>query len=63
MAKAHGYLDLVIPLREQAEAALDTAKNNFERQRQIKIDADIDEVIKTIQGLGLKPDEKITAIR
>jgi nitrate reductase NapE component len=28
-----------------------------EQQRQIKIDADIDEVIKTIQGLGLKPDE------
>jgi hypothetical protein len=63
MAKAHGYLELVIPLREQAEAALDTAKNNLERQRQIKIDADIDEVIKTIQRLGLKPDEKITAIR
>jgi hypothetical protein len=32
-----------------------------EQQRQIKIDADIDEVIKTIQGLGLKPDEKTTA--
>lgn len=63
VAKAHGYLELVIPLREQAEAALDTAKNNLEQQRQIKIDADIDEVIKTIQGLGLKPDEKITAIR
>jgi hypothetical protein len=63
MAKAHGYLELVIPLREQAEAALDTAKNNLERQRQIKIDADIDEVIKTIQGLGLKPDKKIIAIR
>ena len=63
MAKAHGYLDLVIPLREQAEAALHMAKNNLEQQRQIKIDADIDEVVKTIQGLGLKPDEKITAIR
>ena len=32
-----------------------------EQQRQIKIDADIDEVIKVIQGLGLKPDEKATA--
>src|SRR5262245_33116447 len=32
-----------------------------EQQRQIKIDADIDEVVKTIQGLGLKPDEKTTA--
>ena len=60
-AEAHGYLELVIPLREQAEAALNTAKNNAEQQRQIKIDADIDEVIKTIQGLGLKPDEKLTA--
>jgi len=29
-----------------------------EQQRQIKIDADIDEVVKTIQGLGLKPDEE-----
>ena len=34
---------------------------NLEQQRQIKIDADIDEVIKTIQGLGLKPDEIKTA--
>ena len=34
-----------------------------EQQRQIKIDADIDEVIKTIQGLGLKPDERTTAAR
>ena len=32
-----------------------------EEQRQIKIDADIDQVIKTIQGLGLNPDEKTTA--
>ena len=32
-----------------------------EQQRQIKIDADIDEVIKTIQGLTLKPDEKRSA--
>ena len=32
-----------------------------EQQRQIKIDADIDEVIKTIQGLGFNPDEKTTA--
>jgi hypothetical protein len=31
------------------------------QQRQIKIDADIDQVIKTIQGLGLNPDEKTTA--
>lgn len=31
---------------------------NEDQQRQIKIDADIDEVIKTIQGLGLKCDEK-----
>jgi hypothetical protein len=28
-----------------------------EQQRQIKIDADIDEIVKTIQGLGLKPDD------
>jgi hypothetical protein len=34
---------------------------NSEQQRQIKIDADIDEVIKTIQGLGLELDEKTTA--
>jgi nitrate reductase NapE component len=61
-AKANGYLELVIPLREQAEAALDDANNSFEQQRQIRIDADIDEVIKTIKGLGLKPDEKTTAI-
>jgi hypothetical protein len=60
-AKAHGYLELVIPLRKQAEAALNTLKSNLEEQRQIKIDADIDEVIKTIQGLGIKPDEKTTA--
>lgn len=31
---------------------------NEEQQRQIKIDADIEEVIKTIQGLGLKCDEQ-----
>jgi hypothetical protein len=61
-AEAHAYLELVIPLREQAEAALNTAKNNLEQQRQIKIDADIKEVIKTIQGLGLKPDQQTTAI-
>jgi nitrate reductase NapE component len=36
-------------------------ESNLEQQRQIKIDADIDEVIKTIQGLGLKPDEKAIA--
>jgi hypothetical protein len=60
-AKAHGYLELVIPLRKQAEAALNTLKSDLEEQRQIKIDADIDEVIKTIQGLGIKPDEKTTA--
>jgi hypothetical protein len=60
-AKANGYLELVVPLREQAEAALNDANNNAEKQRQIKIDADIDEVIKTIKGLGLKPDEQITA--
>jgi len=53
-AKAAGYLELVLPLREQAEAALNAAK----RHRQIKIDADIDEVIKIIRGLGLQPDEK-----
>jgi len=34
---------------------------NSEQQRQINIDADIDEVIKTIQGLRLKFDEKTTA--
>ena len=52
MAKANGYLELVIPRREQAEAALDTAKNNLEQQRQTKIDADIDDVIETIRRLG-----------
>ena len=60
-AKANGYLELVIPLREHAEAALNETRNSFEQQRQIKIDADIDEVIKTIRELGLKPDEKTTA--
>lgn len=34
---------------------------NSEQPRQIKIDADIDEVIKAIQGLSLKLDEKTTA--
>ena len=60
-AKANGYLELVIPLREQAEAALNEFKNSLEQQRQIKIDADLDEVIQTIKGLGFKPDEKTTA--
>jgi hypothetical protein len=55
-AKAGGYLELVVPLREQAEAALNAA--TAERHRQLKIDADIDEVIKTIRGLGSEPDEK-----
>jgi hypothetical protein len=58
-AKAHGYLELVLPLRETAQAVLNAAKSEAaEHQRQIKIDADIDEVIKTIQGLGVEPDEK-----
>jgi hypothetical protein len=58
-AKAHGYLELVLPLRETAQAALNAAKSEAsEHQRQIKIDADIDEVIKTIQGLGVDPEEK-----
>ena len=39
---------------------MNSPDNSEEQQRQIKIDADIDEVIKTIQGLGLKPDEKST---
>jgi hypothetical protein len=56
-AKAAGYLELVLPLREQAEAALNAAK----RPRQVKIDADIDEVIKIIRGLGREPDEKASA--
>ena len=61
-AKAHGYLELVLPLRETAQVALNAAKSEAaEQQRQIKIDADIDEVIKTIQSLGLEPDEKRTA--
>lgn len=60
-AKANGYLELVLPLRAQAEAVLNECKNSLEQQRQIKIDADIDEVIKTIKGLGLKPDRKTTA--
>jgi hypothetical protein len=57
-AKAHGYFELVAPLREEAEAALDAAKLKAEELRQIKIDADIDEVIKTIRGLGLEFDDK-----
>jgi hypothetical protein len=61
-AKAHGYFELVPPLREEAEAALDAAKRKAAEQlRQIKIDADIDEVIKTIRGLGLESDEKPSA--
>jgi len=40
---------------------MNSPDNSEKQQRQIKIDADIDEVVKTIQGLGLKPDEKITA--
>ena len=40
---------------------MNSPDNSEEQQRQIKIDADIDEVIKTIQGLGLEPDEKRTA--
>jgi hypothetical protein len=56
-AKAHGYLELVLPLREQAEAALDAAKDKVEQQRQIKIDADIDEVIRSIRALGCEPDD------
>jgi nitrate reductase NapE component len=61
-ANAHGYLELVIPLREQAHAAVNAVQSEAEEQeRQIKIDADIDEVINTIQGLGLEPDEKRTA--
>jgi hypothetical protein len=60
-AKAAGYLELVLPLREQGETALNAARNKAEQQRQIKIDADIDEVIKTIRGLGREPDEKPSA--
>jgi nitrate reductase NapE component len=40
---------------------MNSPDNSEEQQRQIKIDADIDEIVKTIQGLGLKPDEKTTA--
>ena len=40
---------------------INSPDHSEEQLRQIKIDADIDEVIKTIQGLGLKPDEKTTA--
>ena len=40
---------------------MNSPDNSEEHQRQIKIDADIDEVIKTIQGLGLEPEEKRTA--
>jgi hypothetical protein len=53
-AKAAGYLELVLPLRDAAEAALNAAK----RHRQVKIDADIDEVIKIIRELGCEPGEK-----
>ena len=57
IAKADGYLELVLLLREQAEAALSAAK----RHRQVKIDADIDEVIKIIRGLGREPEQKSDA--
>jgi hypothetical protein len=58
-AKACGYLELVVPLREQAEAAFNAAKSKaVDQHRQLKIDADIDEVIKTIRGLGRESDEK-----
>jgi hypothetical protein len=60
-AKTAGYLELVLPLREQGEAALNAARNQGEQQRQIKIDADIDEVIKTIRGLDRESDEKSSA--
>jgi hypothetical protein len=56
-AKACGYLEIIIPLRQQAEAALNAAK----RHRQVKIDADIDEVIKIIRGLGRESDERPAA--
>jgi hypothetical protein len=62
LAKAAGYLELVLPLREQGGAALTAAKNKPEQQRQIKIDADIDDVIKTIRGLGLEPNEKASTV-
>src|SRR5262249_40991208 len=42
---------------------MNSPDNCEEQQRQIKIDADIDEVIKTIQGLGLKPDGKTSPRR
>ena len=57
IAKADGYLELVLLLREQAEAALSAAK----RHRQVKIDADIDEVIKIIRALGREPEQKSDA--
>jgi hypothetical protein len=58
-AKACGYLELVVPLRQQAEAALNAAKSNAaDQHRQLKIDADIDEIIGTIRGLGRESDEK-----
>jgi hypothetical protein len=58
-AKACGYLELVVPLRQQAEAALNAAKSKAaDQHRQVKIDADIDEVIETIRGLGGESDQK-----
>src|SRR5262249_1587692 len=57
-AKAHGYLELVLPLRKTAQAALNAAKSEaVDHQRQMKLDADIDEVIKTIRGIGQTNDE------
>ena len=56
-AKAHGYFELIISLRQQCEGALNTAKNKAEHERQIKIDADIDEVIKRIKALGREHEE------
>jgi hypothetical protein len=61
LAKAAGYLELALPIRQQGQAALNTVRNKAKQQREIKIDADIDEVIKTIRGLGLERDEKASA--
>jgi hypothetical protein len=61
-AKAHNYLELVLPLREQGQSALNAVRNEAEQQRQIKIDADIDEVIKIIRGLGCESDEQSTPV-
>jgi|SRR5262245_28474727 len=53
-AKTRGYFELVISLRQQAEAALKAAKRTNADRQQVKIEAEIEEAVNTIRGLGRK---------